>query len=172
MVQVQAYSLIRTGCAQVLMYNECMMRSRYSHDFVMFLDVDEFISINATALGRQAPVSLPAFLRQTFPKRTASLELVTYGYPRNCPASTSGSFVERHKIRDREVIKHHVKVVVRPQAVREVFVHFVVAVEEGWHQKLRVREDAAFLKHLVWLPPAYANCRSYVYEDTGKSPGD
>lgn len=43
------------------------MRSRYSYDYVMFLDVDEFIHLNATTMGREDPVSLPAFLRYTFP---------------------------------------------------------------------------------------------------------
>lgn len=154
------------------MYNECLMRSRYSYDYTIFLDVDEFIYINATTMGRKGPVSLPVFLRHTMPKRTASLELVTYAYPKNCPATTLGSFVERHKIRDKHMPKHHVKVIARPKHVRELFVHFVISVEEGWQDKLRVNEESAFLKHIVWLSPYYANCRAYVYEDTGKAPGE
>ena len=157
---------------QVLAYNECLMRSRYSYDYVMFLDVDEFIYLNATTMGRKGPVSLPSFLRHTFPRRTASLELVTYAYPKNCPASTVSAFAERHKLRDRDIIKHHVKVVARPKHVQEVFVHFVIAVDEGWQEKLRVKEEAAFLKHIIWFPPFYTNCRAYVYEDTGLSPGE
>ena len=155
------------------MYNECLMRSRYSYDYVMFLDVDEFIYLNATTMGRKGPVSLPAFLRHTFPRKTASLEFNTFGYPKNCPASTVGAFPERHKLRDKNVVKHHVKVIVRPKHVQEVFVHFIIAaVDDGWQDKLRVKEELAFLKHIVWIPPLYVNCRIYVYEDTGLSPGE
>ena len=157
---------------QVLVYNECLMRSRYSYDYVMLLDVDEFIYLNATTMGRKVPVSLPSFLRHTFPRKTATLEFVTYGYPKNCPASTVSAFTERHKLRDRDIIKHHVKLMVRPKHVQEVFVHFVIAVDEGWQEKLRVKEEAAFLKHIVWYPPFYTNCRAYVYEDTGLGPGE
>lgn len=157
---------------QVLAYNECLVRSRYSYDYVMFLDVDEFIYLNATTMGRKAPVSLPAFLRHTFPRRTASLELITYAYPKNCPASTVSAFAERHKLRDRSLIKHHVKLMVRPKHVQEVFVHFVIAVDDGWQEKLRVKEESAFLKHIIWFPPFYTNCRAYVYEDTGLNPGE
>lgn len=157
---------------QVLVYNECLMRSRYSYDYVMFLDVDEFIHLNATTMGRKGPVSLPVFLRHIFPKRTASLEFVAYAYPKNCPATTVGGFMARHKIRDENILKHHIKIMVRPKYVKEVFVHFVIAVDDGWQEKLRVREEAAFLKHIVWIPPYRADCRAYVYEDTGKRPGE
>jgi len=110
--------------------------------------------------------------RYTFPKKTAALELTTYAYPKNCPASSVGGFVERHKLRDKNVIGHHVKLIVRPKAVQEIFVHFLISVENGWQEKLRVRQEAAFLKHIVWIPPFYANCRAYVYEDTGLAPGE
>ena len=58
------------------MYNECLMRNRYSYDYAIFFDVDEFISINATSMGRKGPVSLPAYLRSTFPAK------VTHGLTR------------------------------------------------------------------------------------------
>jgi hypothetical protein len=102
----------------------------------------------------------------------ASLEFAAYAYPKNCPASTTGSFFERHKIRDKNVLKHHIKVVVKPKFVTEVFVHFVIAAADGWEIKHVVPVESAFLKHIVWLSPIHAVCRAYVYEDTGISPGE
>jgi hypothetical protein len=152
------------------MYNECLMRTRYTFDYVLFFDVDEFISINATTMGRKGPVSLQAFLRNTFPAKVASLELPAFAYPKNCPASTTGSFFGRHRIRDKAALKYHVKVAVKPKFVTEVFVHFVIAVADGWDPKEVLPSDTAFLKHIVWLAPKYAHCTAYVYEDTGLPP--
>ncbi|BDA44744.1 hypothetical protein COCOBI_06-2220 [Coccomyxa sp. Obi] len=157
---------------QVLMYNECLMRSKYAYDYAVLFDVDEFIYINTTTLGRKGPVPLPQFLRATFPSKVASLEFSAYAYPKNCPATTTGSFFERHKIRDKNVLKHHIKVVVKPKFVTEVFVHFVIAVVDGWEVKHVVPLESAFLKHIVWLSPIHAVCRAYVYEDTGLAPGE
>ena len=60
-------------CAQVIMYNECLMRSKYAYDYAILFDVDEFISINQTTMGRKLPVPLPQFLRQTFPSKVCPL---------------------------------------------------------------------------------------------------
>ncbi len=102
----------------------------------------------------------------------ASLEFAAYAYPKNCPATTTGSFFERHRIRDKNALKHHIKVVVKPKFVTEVFVHFVIAAADGWEIKHVVPVESAFLKHIVWLSPIHAVCRAYVYEDTGLPPGE
>jgi hypothetical protein len=60
-------------CTQVIMYNECLMRSKYAYDYAILFDVDEFISINQTTMGRKLPVPLPQFLRQTFPSKVCPL---------------------------------------------------------------------------------------------------
>lgn len=100
------------------------------------------------------------------------MELPAYAYPKNCPAQTTGSFFERHRIRDKNVLKYHVKVALRPKFVTEVFVHFVIAVADGWEDKHIVPTESAFLKHIVWIAPKYAHCKAYVYEDTGLPPED
>lgn len=103
--------------------------------------------------------------------QVASLEFAAYAYPKNCPATTTGSFFERHRIRENVPLKHHVKPIVRPKHVTEVFVHFVIAVTDGWENKHVVPVEKAFLKHVVWLSPENAVCRAYVYDDTGVAPG-
>ncbi len=70
------------------------------------------------------------------------------------------------------MLKHHIKAVVKPKFVTEVFVHFVIAVVDGWEVKHVVPVESAFLKHVVWLSPIHAVCRAYVYEDTGLAPGE
>jgi hypothetical protein len=84
---------------QVLAFNDCVMRTRYTHDYAMLFDVDEFLYINATTFGRASTVPLAEFFRETFPHQAASLEFVSWGYPRNCPAQTVGNFFDRHKYR-------------------------------------------------------------------------
>ncbi len=66
----------------MLMYNECLMRSKYAYDYAVLFDVDEFIYINTTTLGRKGPVPLPQFLRATFPSKVhAPLQHVQSMFP-------------------------------------------------------------------------------------------
>ena len=84
---------------QVISFNDCVVRTRYTHDYALLFYVDEFLYINATAFGRTGMVPLADWLDGTFPEQTASLEFVSWQYPRNCPALAVGSFFERHKYR-------------------------------------------------------------------------
>ena len=63
---------------QAIAYNDCIMRTRYTHDYALQFDVDEYLAINATALGRTGKVLLPEYLEEAFPKQTASLEFMSW----------------------------------------------------------------------------------------------
>ena len=156
---------------QVIMYNDCIMRARYTHEYALLFDVDEFLYVNSTGAGRSGMVQLPYYLDATFPPKVATLEFMTWHYPENCPATSVGTFFQRHKLRDMQPITgKNGKIIVRTKYVLEAYVHFAVHWAAGWEQKLMLTADQAFLKHIVWMHPAYVHCTNYVHEDTGIMP--
>ena len=155
------------------MYNDCLMRTRYEYDYAVLFDVDEFIYINRTTLGKKGLLQLADYFEHAFPKMTASLEFASWHYPANCPATTVGTFFQKHKLRDQvHITGKNGKIVVRPKYAVEAFVHFVIGTTEGWAEKKLVPTESAFLKHIVWMNPAHVHCNNYVHEDSGLHPGD
>lgn len=75
------------------MYNECLMRSKYAYDYAVLFDVDEFIYINTTTMGRKGPVPLPQFLRATFPSKVCPCTTCT---ERGAPHYTN--YCRRHSL--------------------------------------------------------------------------
>ena len=63
---------------QVIAYNDCLMRTRYTHDYALQFDVDEYLYINGTALGQTGKALLPEYLEEAFPKQTVSLEFMSW----------------------------------------------------------------------------------------------
>ena len=157
---------------QVLSFNDCVMRTKHTHKYALLFDVDEFLYVNATAFGTPGMmVELPIYLDHTFNDTLASLEFVSWQYPKNCPATIVGSFFERHKFRELQALrKKNGKVIVRPRHVLEVYVHFAVSWEDGWQQKKVVTTDTAFVKHIIWKQAYYVRCSDYVHEDTDEHP--
>ncbi len=153
------------------MYNDCVMRTRHTHDYAVLFDVDEFLYVNASAGGHGGMVQLPDFLNAAFPPKVAALEFVTWHYPANCPVTSVGTFFHRHKLRDPvHITGKNGKIIVRPKYVDEVYVHFPVVWAADWEQKLLIEPERAFVKHIVWMQPKNVHCTNYVHEDTGIAP--
>ncbi|KAK9862699.1 hypothetical protein WJX84_006229 [Apatococcus fuscideae] len=86
--------------SQVTMLNECLYRLKYSFDYILMTDIDEFLWLNPNKTQHAA--SLPLFLDTVLPEMTTAAIFVTRAYPTNCQpeAASNASVYSQHVMRE------------------------------------------------------------------------
>lgn len=129
---------------QYAMMHACWYKQRHAYDFIMYVDTDEFIWLEAAAMT--APKPLHALLAR-LPDTTAALHMWRWTYPPSCqPGDSSVPLVQRAVL---HVPEHHFlpKVILRPRDVRNGTNHWPQVVREGMRKSVEM-PDRAKIKHL------------------------
>ena len=128
---------------QVAMMHACWYMQRYSHEFILAIDADEYLWMNSTAIN--VPDSLGAWLNGV-PLDAATVALHRYTYPKACqvhvkdPPSRASRRIETPHFQG--------KMILRPQDVIEATVHGPRRVKQGMHSTVHDPSQGMFLKHI------------------------
>jgi hypothetical protein len=130
---------------QYAMMHACWHKQRHAYDFILYVDTDEYVWLEASAMA--APRPLQALLAH-LPDDAAALHMWRWTYPPSCqPANNSSIPLVQRAVLHLDHPHNLPKVVLRPRDVRNATNHWPLGVREGMRESVEM-PDKAKIKHL------------------------
>ena len=129
---------------QFAMMHACWFRQRHAYDFVMDLDTDEYIWLEAGMMSQPKPAHA---LLDSVPGDAAAVTLGRFVYPPKCQPTNKSVPLVRRAIMRQPLADWQGKFILRPRDVVIATNHKTVKVREGMQMSVDLSRSAK-IKHL------------------------